>query len=165
VQASLKQQLLAAVDYCYLQVLEDVKFGFADVTPCEMMEYLHATYGQVTQEDIEANCNLLSSTWSPDDPITDIWLHICICQSYALAAGEPISNSAAIPLTLGIFKKPEFSALPSISGRTNLWLTKPCPISKLTLILKKKNPPQAHSTVRWLPWRPPHQCDSPFPSY
>jgi hypothetical protein len=40
VQAELKQQLLKAVDSRYLQVLEDLDFGYADVSPQTMLNHL-----------------------------------------------------------------------------------------------------------------------------
>ena len=72
VHACLKQQLLKAVDYRYLQILEDPDYSYADVTPLAMLEHLETTYGQITPEDIEKNHNLLSGEWSPDSPIEDI---------------------------------------------------------------------------------------------
>jgi hypothetical protein len=105
VQANLKQQIIAAVEYRYLQLLEDPDFGFSDVAPRVMLQHLRLTYGQVTPDDIEQNRSLLSAEWNPDDPIEDVWLRLRDCQGYATAANEPITNNAAIRLTLTVFKK------------------------------------------------------------
>jgi hypothetical protein len=45
VATELKAQVLAAVDNMYLHELEDVDFGFADVTPHTMLQHLQTTYG------------------------------------------------------------------------------------------------------------------------
>jgi hypothetical protein len=105
VYAEKVQQLLKAVEYRYLQFLEDPDFGFADVSPRDMLQHLRATYGQVTPDDMEQNRSLLSAEWNPDDPIEDIWLRLRDCQGYATAADEPITNSTAIRLTLAVFEK------------------------------------------------------------
>jgi hypothetical protein len=104
VQAELKQQLLKAVDSRYLQVLEDPDFGFADLAPRDMLQHLQDTYGQIAPDDVEQNRNLLSAEWNPDDPIEDIWIRIRDCQAFASTI-EPISNMAAIRLTLTVFEK------------------------------------------------------------
>ena len=38
--------------------------------------------------------------WKPDEPIKDLWLHICNAQTLATSAGKPISNASAMHLTL-----------------------------------------------------------------
>jgi hypothetical protein len=68
-----------------------------------MLNHLKATYGQVSADDIEINRNLLSAEWSPDDPIENVWLRIRECQTFALTI-EPISDGAAVRLTLAVFE-------------------------------------------------------------
>jgi len=104
VQAELKQQILKAIEHRYLQVLEDADFGFADVAPRIMLAHLQTTYGQVAPDDVEQNRTLLSAEWNPDDPIEDVWIRIRDCQAFA-APIEPITNNAAIRLTLTVFEK------------------------------------------------------------
>jgi hypothetical protein len=89
----------------YLQILEDDDdFGFADVSPLAMLQHLQATYGQVRPDDLENNRTLLSAVWNHDDPIEEIWMRIRACQAFA-ATIEPISNNAAVRLTLTVFEK------------------------------------------------------------
>jgi hypothetical protein len=102
-----------------------------------MLQHLRATYGQVTPDDIEQNHSLLSADWNPDDPIEDVWLCLRDCQGYATAADEPITNSAAIRLTLAVFEKMASLPLLSTNGATSLSPTKCSTLSKLTSILKK----------------------------
>ena len=96
VKAELKQQLLKAVDSRYLQVLEDLDFGYADVAPQAMLNHLKTTYGQIQPDDIEKNRNLLlSAEWNADEPIENIWLRIRDCQAFA-APIEAITDGAAM---------------------------------------------------------------------
>ena len=104
VRTELKQQILKAIEHRYLQVLEDADFGFADIAPLTMLNHMKATYGQVAQDDVEQNRTLLSADWNPDDPIEDVWIRIRDCQAFA-APIEPISDNAAIRLTLTVFEK------------------------------------------------------------
>jgi hypothetical protein len=105
VREQLKQQILKAVNSRYLQILENADFGYADVTPAAMLLHLKTTYGRITPEGIETNRNLLSATWSPDDPIEDLWMRIRDCQRYAVAAGEPITDGTAVRLILSVLEK------------------------------------------------------------
>lgn len=105
VTEELKKQILIAVESRYLSMLEDPDFGFADITARDMLTHLKAEYGQITNEEIESNREKLSAAWSPDDPIEDLWLRIQESQRYAAAAGEPITDAAALRLTLPVFEQ------------------------------------------------------------
>jgi hypothetical protein len=104
VKAELKQQILKAVNSIYLQVLEDIDYGFAEVSPRKMLTHLVNTYGQVTPEDLERNRNLLTAEWNPDDPIETIWIRMRDCQAFAKNI-EDIPDTTAIRLTLTVFDK------------------------------------------------------------
>ena len=105
VKEELKKQLLLAVEARYLSILEDADFGFADIGANAMLAHLKTIYGEITNEEIEANRANLSADWNPDDPMEDLWLRIHECQRYALAAGEAIPDAAAIRLTLAVLEK------------------------------------------------------------
>jgi hypothetical protein len=120
VATEIKSQLLAAVDNTYLRELEDVDFGFADITPQAMLEHLKSTYGTLTPEAIETNRNELSTPWNPDDPLENLWKRIGEIQRVAMAGGAPITDVAAITLTLAMFEK---SGL--LATTTQLWRVKP----------------------------------------
>ena len=68
-----------------------------------MLTHLKTTYGRITQDDLEANRNLLAAQWNPDDPIENIWLRIRECQAFCPTL-QPITNSTAIRLTLQVFE-------------------------------------------------------------
>ena len=104
VKSELKRMIIKSLDSRFLQVLEDIDFGFADVSPVAMLTHLQTTYGQVTPDDIEINRQLLSAEWNPDDPIENIWIRIRDCQAFALSI-EAISDNAAVRLTLAVFEQ------------------------------------------------------------
>jgi hypothetical protein len=105
VREALKAQVIVAINHRYLQVLEDVDMGFADITAKVMLAHLKSTYGKITPESIETNRATLGADWNPDEPIEDLWLRIKECQRYATAANEPITDVAAIRLVLTAFEK------------------------------------------------------------
>jgi len=105
VTEELKKQIILAVEPRYLSILEDIDFGFADISSRRMLAHLQAEYGQISNEQIEANRQQLSADWNPDDPIEDLWLRIQEAQRYAVAANEAITNATALRLTLPVFEK------------------------------------------------------------
>jgi hypothetical protein len=76
VNEELKKQILVAVPVLYLSLLSDDDMGFTDVSCANMLAHLHATYGTISQAELEANCMRLTSEWSVDSPIEDLWLRI-----------------------------------------------------------------------------------------
>jgi hypothetical protein len=105
VKEELKKQILLAVEGRYLTILEDNDFGYADVSATNMLAHLKAEYGQISNDEIEANRALLSADWSPDSPLEDLWIRIQECLRFATAAGEDIPDSAVLRLTLPLFEK------------------------------------------------------------
>ena len=97
--AELRQQIIQAVDSIYYNVLEDPVFGYADVTPLQLLQHLTTTYGTRSIDDLEENRATLAADWDPDSPIEDLWTRIKDAKQYA-AATEPISDDTAMRLTL-----------------------------------------------------------------
>lgn len=105
VVGELKKQLLAAVPDTYLAILADDEMGYADVSCLTIVTHLDNTYGTVTAEDLEANRNSLSDPWNLDWPQEDLWTRINTAQTFAAANQDPITDAAAISLTLAVFEK------------------------------------------------------------
>jgi hypothetical protein len=120
VATELKSQILAVVDNTYLRELEDTDFGFADITPLAMLQHLQNTYGTLTPEALENNRASHSDPWNPDNPIEMLWKKFVKIQCIAAAGGAPITDMAAITLTLAMFEK---SGL--LSTTTQQWRVKP----------------------------------------
>ena len=105
VTEELKQhQLLAAVPTRYLSILEDADYGYSDISIIEMRTHLRTTYATIEPEEIECNPNALTGTWNPDEPIEDLWNRLQEIQRFATDAQEPITDAAALRLTLGVFE-------------------------------------------------------------
>lgn len=120
VSIELKKQLLAAIHPAYFCALEDVDFGFADITPLTLLSHLHTTYGSLTPEDLEINRLTLSEPWNPDAPIEELWSRIKEARRVATAAQDSITEAAAINLTLTMF---ENSGI--LSDATRAWRLHP----------------------------------------
>jgi hypothetical protein len=105
VAEELKKQLFAAVDKLYFRILADPLMGFADVSCQTLLAHLHATYGVIEREEIDANRDRLSADWNPDNPLEALWFRLAEAQRYAIAAGEPLTDSACIRLTLRVLEK------------------------------------------------------------
>jgi hypothetical protein len=102
---SLKRQILAAVEPPYLQALEDLDFGYAGVTPQTTLAHLKEQYGEIINEEIEANCTKLNAEWNPDETIEDLWLRITEVQRYATRATKPITDATAVRLTPAVLEQ------------------------------------------------------------
>ena len=79
----MKQHIFQAVESRHLQIFEDLDFRFVNVAPIAMLDQLKGTYGKVTLNNVETNCNFLLTEWSPEDLIENIWLGISKCQVFA----------------------------------------------------------------------------------
>jgi hypothetical protein len=104
VAEEIKQQVLLAVPNRYFCVLEDVDYGYSDVSVLTILPHLKATYATMEPEEIENNCARLTATWNPEDPIEELWQRIQEIQRFAAAAHEVITDAAALRLTLGVFE-------------------------------------------------------------
>jgi hypothetical protein len=100
VTATLKQQVLSAVNPIYYQDLEDDIFGYADVLIPAIIQHLTTTYGTLTALDLEINRDRLTEAWNPDEPIENLWKTIKIGRAIATQGAEPISDGTTIQLTL-----------------------------------------------------------------
>jgi hypothetical protein len=102
---TLKQQILAAVSPRYVRILSHQTFGFADVSCHDLLAHLHATYGIITNDDLESNRNKLYAAWNPDDPMEDLWIRIQEIQRYATDGLEPITDATVMRITLDVLEK------------------------------------------------------------
>jgi hypothetical protein len=96
VQNRLMKLLLAAVDEPFYSILCDPMFGYADVTPCELLAHLNATYGTITATELVRNKTTLKAPWNPDEPITTLWNRVRNCQQFAQNTIEPLTEAMII---------------------------------------------------------------------
>lgn len=66
-QNALKQQILTAVEEPYYDALMDPVYGYADVTPRELLNHLMDTYGKKSPKDLERNREMVKAPWNPDE--------------------------------------------------------------------------------------------------
>ena len=102
-EASLKQQLLAAVPEVFYEVLGDEEIGYANVPTLEILDHLDDTYGILTEDDIDNNLKLMHSPWSVNDPIETLFIRLKNCITFA-ATAEPIPESSAVRAGLQILE-------------------------------------------------------------
>jgi hypothetical protein len=97
---ALKVQILAAINSTYLQTLSHAVFGYANVTPQELMEHLTSTYGKRTIEDLEANRDKLKADWIPEDEIEHLWKRAVDCKTFAEHSDLALNDTAIMNLLL-----------------------------------------------------------------
>jgi hypothetical protein len=68
---SLLALILAAVESDYYTMLNDPFFGYASVTPRELFNHLHDTYGTISTKDLEKNREVLQKPPPPAPTTTD----------------------------------------------------------------------------------------------
>ena len=73
VRTALVNQISAAVEPTFLEILCDVDFGFADVEPYTLLTHLKTTYGTLTGQELENNRTRLSDAWDTTSPIETLW--------------------------------------------------------------------------------------------
>jgi hypothetical protein len=61
----LKQQILSAIDDCYVSMLQD--------HATDLIAHLVNTYSNITLEVLEQNCNNPTAEWNPNDRIKTIF--------------------------------------------------------------------------------------------
>lgn len=74
--ATLRAQILAALNVRYIVALQDDNGLFGGVTIPAFLAYLTTTYGQLTPYELEANREKLAAQWDPSNPIEGLWTHI-----------------------------------------------------------------------------------------
>lgn len=100
VDANIKKLILEAVPPTYLEELSDTIMGFANVSSLVILQHLRSNYGTVTPDDLRINLKNLTRQWNPDQPLTDLWAQIKICQDFAAPSAEPIPDATVIRLTI-----------------------------------------------------------------
>jgi hypothetical protein len=105
VRSALQNQIAAAVEPTYLQIINDVDFGFSDVLPHEMLRHLKTTYGILTGTEIEQNRAKLTENWDTSSPIESLWARIAEIRRIATNANQPIGDMAVMSLVLPMFER------------------------------------------------------------
>lgn len=97
---ALRAQILATVHQDYSNILSHPLFGYANITPLDLIEHLTATYGTITAKDLERNRDQLKEPWNPNDDIITLWTRAKNCQYFARNSTESITDNTIMLLLL-----------------------------------------------------------------
>jgi hypothetical protein len=98
-EAALWKQILTAVNTTFLVALKHKELGHIAM-PQAMLAHLKEEYGKLDATEIETNHATLAGAWNPDNHIEDLFTRIHDAQCLAAKANEPITDVAAIRLTI-----------------------------------------------------------------
>jgi hypothetical protein len=99
----IKQLILTAVPKIYLDALSHPDFGYANVSPRQLLTHLVTTCGQITTMDLRDNLQRIKSPWNPDLPIETVFSNGTFCRRFAAEGGDPISDPAYVRILVDIF--------------------------------------------------------------
>jgi hypothetical protein len=105
VTQTLKLQLLASVDRIFVAALNDDRVGYALVSCSEVLAHLHATYGEITPDQLGRNRDIFSADWSTESPIEELWTRTQECRRFALAGDDDISDAETVRNLLRIMEE------------------------------------------------------------
>jgi hypothetical protein len=103
--AQIKAQLLQAVPILYLQQLNHAQVGFANATPRAIIDHLLATFGEITERDLDKNMAELRAPWNPDVPIHTVFERGTACRQFAEEGDDPISEATYTRILVDIFEQ------------------------------------------------------------
>ena len=96
VKKELCGKILSALDKTYFDELEDVVFGFTDVTSLQLLNHLQINYATLSPDNLEINRMSLTKVWTPKEPISKLWTRIKYHKEIAAAGNEPLADGTVI---------------------------------------------------------------------
>jgi hypothetical protein len=76
VDAVLRNLLIAAVPCIFLEKMKNSVTGFGNVTCLELLTHLHNNYGNITEQELEANVLRMRAQWNPPTAIESLFVQI-----------------------------------------------------------------------------------------
>ena len=95
---ALRNQLIAATPECYIEALSSPTLGFAGVTCLQLLTHLWATYGQITQAELDENEARMKAPWSPPTPVENLFTQLDKGVAFATAGGDATSEQNTVRL-------------------------------------------------------------------
>jgi hypothetical protein len=93
VQQALKKQIISVFEPMYLDILNDIMVGYANILARDMLDHLFETYGNITAVDLEINFEHMLQAWDPQQPVETLFKQIQDCAGYfeagAVIIGHP----------------------------------------------------------------------------
>jgi hypothetical protein len=79
-----------------LDVLNENKVGFANISARDMLDHLFGTYSNITAVDLEINFEHMHRFWDPQQPVEALFKQIQDCADYSEAGGVLIGHPQKI---------------------------------------------------------------------
>jgi hypothetical protein len=95
-QQALKKQIISVFEPMYLEVLNEIMVGLANISARDMMDHLFSTYGNITAVDLEINFEHMRRAWDPQQPVESLFKQIQYCADYSEAGGCLIGHPQQI---------------------------------------------------------------------
>jgi hypothetical protein len=105
VDKALRKQLITATPEVYLQDIRDPILGYANITCLDVITHLRETYGEISQEDLDANTARMGAAWNPPTPIEDLFEQLRAGAAFATEGGDAPSKPAMVRLGYNIILK------------------------------------------------------------
>jgi hypothetical protein len=67
----------------YLDVFNDDKVGFANISARSMLDHLFTTYGNIIAVNLEINFEHMRRAWDPQQPVESLFKQIQDCADYS----------------------------------------------------------------------------------
>jgi hypothetical protein len=95
-QQALNKQIVCVFEPMYLEILNDNRVGYANISARDMLEHLFETYGNITSVNLEINFEHIRRAWDFQQPVETLFKQIQDCADYSEAGGVPIGPSQQI---------------------------------------------------------------------
>jgi hypothetical protein len=88
-QQALKKQIISLFEPMYLDILNDIMVGYANISERDILDHLFKTYGNITAVNPEINLEHMCRAWYPQHPVESLFKQIQDCADYS-EAGDVI---------------------------------------------------------------------------
>jgi hypothetical protein len=105
VKRTIKAQIIAAVPDFAIRALYNEDFGYAAVTPEQLITHLITQYGTIDEDDLEKNQELCKTIWDPSSTIEAAFAKLAQYRHFATVGQDAISDAQAIRFATDSFEK------------------------------------------------------------
>ena len=101
---ALRNQMLLAIPADYLRELADPELGLGSVSCLQILNHLWATWGKITQIELDANALRMAAPWNPPTPIDKLFTQLDDGVRFATAGNDTPSPPTVIRLGYNIIQ-------------------------------------------------------------
>jgi hypothetical protein len=102
---TMQKLIIQAVPRVHLLDVRCSMFGYSDIEPGEVLDYLIDTSGQITSEELAENLEKLKAPWNPNTPIKNAFANGELCRAFARDGAEPIPDWHYIHTMVNTFEQ------------------------------------------------------------